>query len=195
MKIRTFYDLISPIYPFISFLDSSSRKKGLGIAYAKKGERVLCIGFGNGKELEYFAGKGCCVTGLDCSNKIVRMYGKGSSVVCGDIKNLPFQDRSFDLVYSAFVVDLFDDEDILRIIKEIGRVVRDDGRVVILTNCEEKGFGKVLVQFYKLVSRYYPVRNRVIDIEKSVNIAGFRCVEKIKVQHGAEAVKIVKNGS
>ncbi len=195
MKIRKFYDMISPIYPFISFLDSPSRKKGLGMADVHKEDKVLCIGFGDGMELKYFAEKGCSLVGIDCSNKIIRKYGEGSPVVCGDIRDLPFQDKRFDLVYSAFVVDLFDDMSIVEIVKEIGRVVRDDGRVVILTNCEEKGFGNIPVRFYKLVSRYYPVRNRVIDIERLVNLAGFRCVEKIRVQRGAEGVKIVRDGS
>ena len=147
MKIRKFYDMISPVYPFISFLDSESREKGLRMAKVEIGETVLCIGFGSGKELEYFCKKGCNVIGLDCSEKIVKRYGNEDCVI-GDIRDLPFSEKTFDIVYSAFVVDLFEDRDTEDILFGLGRILKDNGRIVLVTNCDEKGLGKYLVWFY-----------------------------------------------
>ena len=193
MKTSEFYDAISSFYPFISFLDAPSRKKGLELSKAKEGDKVLCIGFGSGKELEFFKEKGCKVVGVDCSAKIVEKYGKGDCIV-GDIVDLPFQKGSFDLVYSAFVIDLFEDSQIKDILRELEKIVRDNGKIVLVTNCDEIGWRKWLVKFYRKVSRFYPVRNRVIDIEEIACGCGFRCVKKKRVQHGAEAVLLVKNG-
>ncbi|MCK5322336.1 MAG: class I SAM-dependent methyltransferase, partial [Candidatus Aenigmarchaeota archaeon] len=193
MKTSDFYDAISSFYPFISFLDSPSRKKGLEMSKAKKDEKILCIGFGSGKELEFFKDNGCKIIGVDCSSRIVEKYGKGDCIVA-DIVDLPFQNRYFDLVYSAFVIDLFEDTQIKDILRGLGRIVGDKGRIVLLSNCDERGWRKWLVRFYRKVSRFYPVRNRVIDIEEIACSCGFRCVKKKRVQHGAEAVLLVKNG-
>lgn len=75
------------------------------------------------------------VIGIDLSAPIVKT-AKGTIVdlqgVVADTRALPFPDESFDLVVSFSTLDHFVEyEDILKSLKEIGRVIRPGGKLLI----------------------------------------------------------------
>jgi ubiquinone/menaquinone biosynthesis C-methylase UbiE len=186
-KYKSFYNKLAFFYPIISFVDTLSRVKSLEMCELREGDKVLCVGIGSGKELNYFISKKCDVLGLDISDKVIKKYGRGVSQI-GDMRELEFKNNSFDLIYSSFTIDLFCDSVIEKILDKLYKIVKPDGRVVLVCNCEESGVAKSLVGLYKIVSKLYPVRNRVIDIEKLAHHNGFDVLSKKKVQHAAECV-------
>ena len=87
------------------------------------GLSVLCLGARWGTEVRAFHDAGCFAVGLDLKP------GAGTDIVLqGDFHALPFPDHSVDLVYTN---SLDHAAQIDRVIDEIRRVVKKDGRVLI----------------------------------------------------------------
>lgn len=102
------------------------------------GQRVLEVGLGQGAESEQIVRRGGIWTGLDLTDEAVarvqarlNMRGlKFDNVVRGSITNAPFEDNSFDLVFSHGV--LHHVPDIHAAQKEIHRVLKPGGRLVVM---------------------------------------------------------------
>jgi len=94
------------------------------------GEQVLEIGCGTGCDLLQFARHGAIATGLDITDQHLelarRRVGNLATVVKGDMRNLPFEDSSFDYIYSHGVIHHSDEPQ--KIGLEIMRVLKPGGR-------------------------------------------------------------------
>ena len=90
------------------------------------GSRVLETGCGNGKTLSVF--RDVTVLGIDISSEAVRLAGP-EIAVCGDIRQLPFHDSSFDYVFSWHVLGHLKREDRMKAAQELLRVTRKGGSV------------------------------------------------------------------
>lgn len=80
------------------------------------------------------------IVGIDVANEIViraKRSAKGYGVdadkyLCCDVKQLPLQDNSIDLIISDSTLDHFPSEtDIVTALKELGRVLRIDGTLIL----------------------------------------------------------------
>ena len=103
------------------------------------GERVLEVGVGTGITASIYPGH-CDVTGIDVSAGMLkkareRIQRKG----LGNVRlfqmnaaHLEFPDNSFDVVHAAYVMSVVADP--LRVAREMVRVCRPGGRVVILNH-------------------------------------------------------------
>jgi ubiquinone/menaquinone biosynthesis C-methylase UbiE len=99
---------------------------------------VLDVGCGQGIDLCEYARAGARVTGIDLTPRHVELARQhlaelglvGAAVVEGDAERLPFPDESFDLVSSNGV--LHHTPDMVGALKEIRRVLRQDGRLTVI---------------------------------------------------------------
>src|SRR5262249_10262675 len=105
------------------------------------GERVLEVGGGMGTDLAQFASHGALVTDVDLSaghlqlaQENFRLRGLGGAFMHHDAESLPFDDASFDLVYSNGV--LHHTPNTRRAVAEIRRVLRPGGRVIAMVYAE-----------------------------------------------------------
>ena len=105
------------------------------------GERVLEIGGGMGTDLAQFASHGAIVTDVDLSaghlqlaEENFRLRGLTGRFIHHDAESLPFEDGSFDLVYSNGV--LHHTPNTRRAAAEIFRVLRPRGRVMAMVYAE-----------------------------------------------------------
>ena len=100
------------------------------------GEAILELGSGNGilvRELIDTVGPDGRVVGLDASDAILDMARHicpEGEFLRGDAQNLPFKDETFDAVVTAQVLCFLEDVD--RAISETYRVLKPDGRLVVL---------------------------------------------------------------
>ncbi|MEA2539189.1 MAG: hypothetical protein QOH35_555, partial [Acidobacteriaceae bacterium] len=73
-----------------------------------RGESVLEIGCGTGSDLLQFAKHGAVATGVDVTTRHVELARKGignlAVVYEADARHLPFEDATFDYVYSHGVL-------------------------------------------------------------------------------------------
>ena len=97
------------------------------------GERVVDIGCGTGavaKRMREVVGPQGFVVSIDLSHQMLR-HGSGPRVEA-DTRQLPVADASFDVVFSAYVLDLLPLAEIPAALLELHRVLRPGGRIVLL---------------------------------------------------------------
>lgn len=107
-----------------------------------KNSTILDISCGHGIILSEVDGSNCKV-GLDISLEALKSAKKincGSNLINGNAMNLPFKDKSFDIVYTAHVVPGFDyavdgDKQLRQNewINEIYRILKKDGLLFLTT--------------------------------------------------------------
>lgn len=99
---------------------------------AKGADQILDMGCGEGTRLNFVA-KDEKGYGIDISSQAISMAKKKNPrlrFTVGDLEHLPYENESFDLVYSAFVFEHLDSPE--RVIKEGIRVLRKGGKFLIV---------------------------------------------------------------
>jgi ubiquinone/menaquinone biosynthesis C-methylase UbiE len=109
------------------------------------GKDILDFGCGDGRYAEIFLEMGAkSVIGIDVSPSMIEIANKrnktGLKFLVADGAKLPFENKSFDIVFSNFVIHYF--EDTYLPFSEISRVLRNNGHFVGTYNITkvEKGF-------------------------------------------------------
>jgi ubiquinone/menaquinone biosynthesis C-methylase UbiE len=122
-----------------------ARLTGLRLLRVRPGERVLELGCGDGEALIALAravGPDGQVAGLDLSPEMIRrarsrlrrerLAGR-TELAVADACAIPFPDGSFDAVFLAFTLELFDTPEIPIVLAECRRVLRPGGRVGVVS--------------------------------------------------------------
>jgi SAM-dependent methyltransferase len=95
-----------------------------------QGDRVLEVGCGTGADLLQFAKHGALATGVDLTTKHVELarirVGELAMIHQADARHLPFENESFDYVYSHGVLHHCDEPE--QVVREMFRVLRPGGR-------------------------------------------------------------------
>lgn len=103
--------------------------------YLEKGDKVLDLGCGNGRFYEEFISRGAFYSGLDFSEKIIEIARKNNpkgNFKVADALNIPFENDSFDKVYSIAVLHHIPSFELrIKFLEEIKRVLRDDGYLIL----------------------------------------------------------------
>jgi len=149
-QARSRYELEPYIFDFARFADG-------------RGKDVLEVGVGMGADhLEWAKASPRSLTGVDLTPRAIEItrarfdsYGVTSRLECADAEQLPFEDNSFDIVYSWGV--LHHSPNTPRAIEEVHRVLRPGGvaRVMI--------YHKWSVAGYLLWLRYGMLRGRSLS--------------------------------
>jgi SAM-dependent methyltransferase len=97
---------------------------------------LLDLGCGTGETTRKLTARGCNAVGLDISALFLKPQGRqhaaqNSTFVVGDVVRLPFQSQSVSCVCMNDVIEHVPDTD--QLLREIIRVVRSDGRVIIVS--------------------------------------------------------------
>lgn len=148
------YDQINGILSF--GVHNAWRKKTVLESGAKPGHKVLDCATGTGDlalEFKKTVGHQGHVLGTDfCKEMIEHAPGKAEDrqlVVdfeVADVMNLPYDDNEFDITSIAFGIRNVDDPSVA--LKEMARVVKPGGKVVILEFGQPKGVVGVPFRFY-----------------------------------------------
>jgi len=126
------------------------------------GQRVLEIGGGMGTDLAQFAKAGAIVTDVDLSarhlelaQENLRLRNLKASFLQHDAESLPFDDASFDLVYSNGVIHHTPNTE--RVVREMYRVLKPGGRAIAMVYAENS-----LLYWYQLVY-LLGIRSRLLE--------------------------------
>lgn len=116
-------------------MNAPLRAIGLRMFPPSNGMRVLDVGCGTGAQLQHYAAAGCVVTGIDLSEAMLgrarTRLGDAADLRIAEAAHLPFDDAAFDLVTATLVVHEVAADDRQVVVKEMRRVVRADGRLLI----------------------------------------------------------------
>ena len=132
-RLTRFYDVA------FGALLQEGRRRAMAYLSPAPGQSVLEIGVGTGADLREYPGP-CRVTAIDLSMAMLEhARGRASNLTTPrvsfaqmDATKLGFPDRSFDAVYAPHVINVVPDP--AAIGREIARVCRPDGRVVLLNH-------------------------------------------------------------
>jgi len=105
----------------------------------KNGMRVLEAGSGPAHDSIIFAENGASVTAVDLSENALKnaknIYSKlnySINTVNANIMKLSFADKYFDLTWNAGVLEHFNDAELEKVFKEMVRVTKKDGIVLVI---------------------------------------------------------------
>lgn len=199
------YDRMSRWYDLIAGTSEwKFVKAGLHLLEAKEGEAILEIGFGTGKAILALAEAvrdGGRVYGIDLSEGMhriaserVRAAGLSDRVElrCGDGAELPYEDHSFDAVFTSFTLELFDTPEIPIVLQQCKRVLHRDGRLVVVSMAK-KVESSLAVRLYEWAHEKIPnyVDCRPIFVSGSMSDAGLDIIECIELKMWGLPVDVV----
>lgn len=189
--IKESYGKMSKLYVAAEgIFEKGLRKKGLKLLDIQEGETVLEIGFGTGfslSELAESVGKTGKAYGIDVTPEMVEITRKRlqkdglmdrAELSEGDVRSIAFKDNSFDAVYMASTLELFDTLNIPKVLEEIRRVLKRSGRLVLVSMSKEGQKASLFLRFYEWLHEKIPkyVSCRPIYVEDSLREAGYRII-------------------
>jgi demethylmenaquinone methyltransferase/2-methoxy-6-polyprenyl-1,4-benzoquinol methylase len=149
--VESMFDRIAPVYDFMNHamtmgLDRRWRRL-TAAAVVSPGDKVLDACCGTGDLALAARAEGGDVTGLDCSQEMLKRARRKSDEVDwirGDLLRLPFGQETFDVATVGFGVRNV--ADLGAALRELRRVLRPGGRLAILEIVRPRGLLKI---FYR----------------------------------------------
>ena len=197
--IKATYGKLSGIYAFLeSKLEKNLRKRGLELLDIQEGETVMEIGSGTGcslVEIAGYVGESGKVCGIDVTPQMIKLAKKRLAeegltdrveLHQGDARKLPYDNSSFNVVYTAATLELFDTPDIPRVLEEIKRVLKPAGRLGVVSMPKEDHEDSTVFKLYEWLHRMFPryASCRPIYVEDSIKDAGFEIARAEEVMMG-----------
>jgi ubiquinone/menaquinone biosynthesis C-methylase UbiE len=191
------YDRIAPFYELMEVLPEQQFRSWREKLWAQVPEgRVLEVGVGTGKNFPYHP-SGIEVVGIDISEQMLQRARQRSEELDQplelhqmDAQHLDFADDSFDAAVATFVFCSVPDA--LQGLRELGRVVRPHGRVLLLEHVrinQPEIVGKAMDFLDPVVVRLVgPHINR--RTEENVRRAGLE-VERVESLAPLDLVKLI----
>lgn len=199
------YDRMSRFYDyFAGVFEKKYRDMAIERLCVGEGETVLELGFGTGhclKQIAEAVGETGKAYGIDISSGMLEVTKKRlikaeliDRVVlnCGDAMEMPYEDHTFDAVFMSFTLELFDTPDIPKLLSEIKRVLKTNGRLGVVGMSKEDG-EYLLLKLYEFAHRKFPkyADCRPIYVEQSLKDAEFEIKVKEKIRFSGLSGEIV----
>lgn len=133
------YDRIAPVYDLLDGIYELSWKRRLREAlFAHARGRILDVGVGTGCNIPFYP-EGCKVVGIDMSERMLdrareraRELGRPMTLRPMNLLSLDFPDASFDTVSATFVLLCLPEALQEPALRELRRVTKPGGRVLLL---------------------------------------------------------------
>ena len=171
MEPKKFWNKKHVDYSSKKWIDKPTIFAQFSVKYFLKRGRLLELGAGQGQDSRYFTRLGFEVLATDFSSKalsLLKEKSKGGKLkietqIVDLRERLPFQDCSFDIVYSHLALHFFDYNTTQTLFKEIARILKKGGIFATLLNTiddpQVKEFEKIEEDYYqepgKILKRYF----------------------------------------
>lgn len=181
-NIGAVYDKIAPIYDIWGKLtESRARNRAIELAEIKNGQNILEVAVGTGLAFYEIVKRNPNGTnlGIDLSpgmlGKARQRLNKLSKINCslnqGTAFNLNIGDEAIDTLVNNYMFDLIPFEDMDKILLEFKRVLKKNGRLVLVNMTEGERFGS------KLYDLLYNISPKTMG-----GCRGVRLTERLKQQ-------------
>lgn len=177
-KTDSFYDEFSFFYPLVDiFLKPQKRRLFAEVNQLPPGE-LLEIGVGNGTHLHHY--KLHKITGIDTSPAMLKKAGQK---LRGNIRllqmngeDLLFPDESFEYIVLSHLIAVVDNPE--RLLKEVYRVLKPNGKILILNHFTPNNWLAVIDRSFMPVSKIFHFKS-VFYIDSVSAIKKFRPLKEI----------------
>lgn len=188
-EVRKTYRKMAPSYDlWCNLIENKARQRCLDLAAIRDGEHVLEVAVGTGilfKKILHLNTSGI-TEGIDLTEAMLthareRARQTGSpnyTLRVGDAYRLDYPDESFDVVLNNYMFDLIPENDFMTILNEFKRVLKNDGRIVLVNMTSGSGL------FNALWNRLYRIRPallggcRGVELEPYLEKAGFDSIHR-----------------
>lgn len=189
--VRKVFSILAPFYDTVVIHFSGVRDKVVNFTNAQKSSKILDVATGTGQQAFAFAKKGYEVIGIDISEAMLNVAKKKNKFgnvrfEVADATNLPFEESSFDISCISFALHDMPLSIREKVLKEMVRVTRPQGIIVIVDydlpkNKIAKFLAYYLVAFIE--AEYYKTFIKS-DLEALLSKNRIRVIEKGTVMHG-----------
>jgi len=173
--LKDFWRKTHAIYSKKSWIKDATIFAQFAVKYFPEHGKLLDLGAGQGQDSRYFAKLGYDVISTDISDLALKLSkddadkeGLNVKFIELDIADkLPFEDNSFDVVYSHLALHYFTDKKTREVFQEIFRVLKPQGTVASLFNTieypeiKDLSYESLEKDYYKspegLLKRYFSV--------------------------------------
>lgn len=197
-RFARYYDLLAA---------SERRPTGMGVELLapRRGEQLLEVGCGPGRATADLAARVAPtghVDAVDLSPQMVALTEKrlgraglaaGARTCEADARRLPFAGDSFHGVFMSFTLELFEPGDQTTVLRECRRVLRPDGRLVVVS-LTGAGRDTAMRRLYVRLHRRFPgiIDCRPIDVAGALRRAGLEPACSRRVSLWGLPVEIVR---
>ena len=185
-KSKQYYAWRASNYDAMAEWEEPFHAEAVHLANAQAGQRVLVVACGTGRgmiELAQAVGATGRVDALDLSENMIekaRARAEKSGLTDrihfkqGNAKELPYPDRTFDIVYNGYMLDLIPLDSFDGILKEMKRVLKPGGKLVLL-NMSKPDDKKT---FYESIYKWTGIPCRPVLMAPYLEKLGFKKVER-----------------
>ena len=117
-------------------MNKGLRVLGIRMFIPPRGGSILDVGCGTGAHLEMYQRYGGSLYGMDTSPTMLKVarerLGEKAELILADAESMPFETASFDLILCMLTLHEMDDEVRSGVMNEMKRVVKADGRVLLI---------------------------------------------------------------
>jgi ubiquinone/menaquinone biosynthesis C-methylase UbiE len=186
-KTQKYYAWRASNYDDLAEWEQAFHWEAVNMAEAQIGQRVLVVACGTGRgipELAQAVGPTGRVDALDLSEPMIEQArakcetsGLGEQVHFkqGNAKELPYPDETFDLVYNGYMLDLIPLDGFEPILKEMQRVLKPGGKLVLL-NMSKPDEKKT---FYESIYKWTGIPCRPVLMAPYLKSLGFINVQRV----------------
>ncbi|RLA08775.1 MAG: phosphatidylethanolamine N-methyltransferase [Gammaproteobacteria bacterium] len=143
MSLKHSYSLIAPFYDFaVKKFSTTMREKSIKNLGPLRGKKVLIAGVGTGLDLPFLP-KDAVYNGCDITPAMLKIahgraekYGVKIDLKIDDVMDLSYADNSFDIVIMHLILAVVPDS--YRALQECSRVLKKDGKIIIIDKFLQK---------------------------------------------------------
>ena len=151
-EIGGVYDKLAGIYDIWGMLtESRARKRAIELAKIEDGSTIMEVAVGTGLAFYEITKRNPHGenTGIDLSRgmlkkaekRLEKLSGANFTLSTGTAFNIPTRDNSIDVLMNSYIVDLMTDTDMDKVLKEFRRVLKEQGRLIMVNMTTDERFG------------------------------------------------------
>jgi len=121
--------------------------------------KILDVGCGTGEFISGLADrvKNAQIHGVDLSDSMVKvakakMNGRNVEVKVGDVEELPYENNTFDVITCSHSFHHYPNKS--QALKEMHRVLKPDGKVMIIDGCRDVLFGDLIFRIVQIWEKH-----------------------------------------
>ncbi|MGI9570351.1 MAG: class I SAM-dependent methyltransferase [Desulfobulbia bacterium] len=184
-QIGSMYDKIAPIYDIWGKLtESQARNRALELSEIKDGQAILEVAVGTGLAFYEIVkrnpnGKNIGIdlsTGMlgKAKNRVSKLSESNYSLDVGNAFELSNEDESIDTLINNYMFDLISFEDMDKILLEFRRVLKTDGKLILVNMTEGERFGSKIYDVIYNISPKTMGGCRGIKLTEKLQQYGFK---------------------
>ncbi len=188
-EVVAVYTQTAPLYDlWARFTETHARQRALALANIQNGESILEVAVGTGltfQELLHLNPDGDTV-GLDLTpamleqarKKAARLGAHNYQLAVGDAYHLDLPDQHFDLLLNSYMFDLLPEADFPAVLAEFKRVLKPNGRLVLVNMTRAEHFPQRLWETIYHINPRWLGGCRGVLLAPTLQAVGFQEIQR-----------------